>query len=87
MRQNHKKMIPETLSIEAFNKQTDWLKTSRAEEYIFFKASLVFTKSVDSNFRAFWLAPVTWNILGCSLFWDKTIKWLLVSHQFRKMKF
>ena len=27
-------MIPETLSIEEFNKQTDWLKTSRAEEYI-----------------------------------------------------
>ena len=52
-------MIPETLSIEAFNKQTYWLKTSRAEEYIFFKASLVFTKSVDNNFRAFWLAPVT----------------------------
>ena len=30
-------MIAETLSIEAFNKQTDWLKTSRAEEYIFFR--------------------------------------------------
>ena len=31
---------------------------------------LVFTKSVDSNFCAFWLAPVTRNILGYSLFWD-----------------
>ena len=31
---------------------------------------LVFTKSVDSNFRAFWLAPVTRNILGYPLFWD-----------------
>ena len=29
---------------------------------------LVFTKSVDSNFRAFWLAPVTRNILGYPLF-------------------
>ena len=28
----------------------------------------VFTKSVNSNFRAFWLAPVTRNILGYSLF-------------------
>ena len=25
---------------------------------------LVFSKSVDSNFRAFRLAPVPWNILG-----------------------
>ena len=25
---------------------------------------------MDSDFRAFWLAPVTWNILGYSLFWD-----------------
>ena len=57
-------MIPKKLSIEAFNKQTDWLKTSRA---------------VDSNFHAFWLAPVNWNILGYSLFWDEIIKWLLVS--------
>ena len=31
---------------------------------------LVFTKSVDSNFRAFWLTPVTRNILGYSLFCD-----------------
>ena len=31
---------------------------------------LVFTKSVDCNFRAFWLAPVTRNIRGYSLFWD-----------------
>ena len=31
------------------------------------EAQLVFTKSVDSNFRAFRLAPVTWNILGYSL--------------------
>ena len=37
--------------------------------YIYF-ILLVFTKSVDSNFRAFWLAPVTRNILGYSLFWD-----------------
>ena len=31
---------------------------------------LVLTKSVDSYFRAFWLAPVPRNILGYSLFWD-----------------
>jgi len=33
--------------------------------------ALVFTKSVDSNFGAFWLAHVTRNILGYSLFWDE----------------
>ena len=32
---------------------------------------LVFTKSVDSTFRAFWLAPVTRNILGYSLFCEQ----------------
>ena len=26
---------------------------------------------MDSNFHAFWLAPVTRNILGYSLFWDR----------------
>ena len=36
---------------------------------------LVFIKSVDSNFRAFWLAPVTWNILGYSLFCERREKW------------
>ena len=35
------------------------------------KICLVFTRSVDSNFRAFWLAPVTRNIRGYSLFWDR----------------
>ena len=34
--------------------------------------SLVFTKSVNGNFRAFWLAPVTQNILGSSLFCDRS---------------
>jgi len=28
---------------------------------------LVFTKSVDGGFRAFWVAPVTRGVLGCSL--------------------
>ena len=32
--------------------------------------SIVFTKSMDSNFRAFCLDAVTLNILGYSLFWD-----------------
>ena len=32
---------------------------------------LVFTKSVDSEFRAFWLAPVTLNVLEYSPFWDR----------------
>ena len=32
---------------------------------------LVFTKSVDRDFHAFWLAPVTWNILGYSPFWNR----------------
>ena len=35
---------------------------------------LVFTKSVDSNFRAFWLVPVTWNIHGYSLFCERREK-------------
>ena len=26
---------------------------------------------MDSNFGTFWLAPVTRNILGYSLFWDE----------------
>ena len=30
--------------------------------------SLVFTRSVSSTFHAFWLAPITRNILGYSLF-------------------
>ena len=34
------------------------------------KFILVFTKSVNSNFCAFWLAPVTCNILGYSLLCD-----------------
>ena len=33
---------------------------------------LVFTKTVNSNFRAFWWVPVTWNILGYSLFFDRS---------------
>jgi len=47
---------------------------------------LVFTKSVDSNFRAFWLAPVTRNILGYSLFCERREKWGVVSRKFRKKK-
>ena len=43
---------------------------------------LVFTKSVNSNFRAFWLAPVTWNILGYSLFCERREKWRVVSRKF-----
>ena len=48
--------------------------------------ALVFTKSVDSNFRAFWLAPVTWNILGYSLFSERREKWLVVWQKFQKKK-
>ena len=33
---------------------------------------LVFPKSANSNFRAFLLAPVTRNILGYSLFCDRS---------------
>ena len=29
-------------------------------------------QSVNSNFRAYWLTPVTWNILGYSLFCDQS---------------
>ena len=48
--------------------------------------SRVFTKSVDSNFRAFWLAPVTRNILGYSLFCERKEKWRVVSRKFQKKK-
>ena len=47
---------------------------------------LVFTKSVDSNFRAFWLPPVTQNILGYSLFCEQREKWHVVSRKFQKKK-
>ena len=47
---------------------------------------LVFTKSVDSNFCAFWLARVTRNILGYSLFCDRREKWRVVSRKFLKKK-
>ena len=48
--------------------------------------NLVFTKSVDSNFRAFWLAPVTRNILGYSLFCERREKWRVVLRKFQKKK-
>ena len=47
---------------------------------------LVFTKSVHSNFSAFWLAPVTWNIVGYSLFCERRKKWRVVSRKFQKKK-
>ena len=45
---------------------------------------LVFTKSVDSNFRAFWLALVARNILGYSLSCERREKWHVVSRKFQK---
>ena len=48
--------------------------------------TLVFTKSVDSNFRTFWLAPVTQNILGYSLFCEQREKWCVVLRKFQKKK-
>ena len=41
---------------------------------------------MDSNFRAFGLAPVTWNILGYSLFCERREKWRVVSRKFQKKK-
>jgi len=41
---------------------------------------------VDSNFRAFRLAPVTWNILGYSLLCEQREKWRVVSRKFHKKK-
>ena len=63
------------------------MKTSQANQtvkeiYLY----LVFTKSVESNFRAFWLAPVTWSILGYSLFCEWREKWRVVSRKFHKKK-
>ena len=47
---------------------------------------LVFTKSVDSNFRAFSLATVTWNNLGYPLFCERKEKWRAVSRKLQKKK-
>ena len=52
------------------------------EDYIY----LVFTQSVDSNFRAFWLAPVTRSIHGYSLFSERRGKWRVVSRKFQNKK-
>ena len=41
---------------------------------------------MDSNFCAFWLAPVTRNILGYSLFYERKEKWCVVSRKFQKKK-
>ena len=48
--------------------------------------ALVLTKLVDSNYWAFWLAPVSWNILGYSLFCKCREKWRVVSPKFQKKK-
>ena len=41
---------------------------------------------MDSNFRTFWLPPVTRNILGYSLFCERKEKWRVVSRKFQKKK-
>ena len=69
-----------------------WRKTNTIPETEFFpklrnNGFLVFNKSVESNFRTFWLAPVTWNILGYSLFCERREKWRVVSRKFQKKKF
>ena len=48
---------------------------------------LVFTKSVDSDFRAFWLAPRNSEYPWIFTVLRRDSKWLLVSRQFPKMKF
>ena len=48
---------------------------------------LVFTKTVNSNFRAFWWVPVTWNILGYSLFFDRSQDGVSFRDIFRQKKF
>ena len=52
-----------------FQTSNSWINYSGSVHYHDYHL-LVFTKSVDCNFRAFWLAPVTRNIRGYSLFWD-----------------
>ena len=39
---------------------------------------------MDSNFRAFWLTLVTWNILECSLFRERREKCRVVLRKFQK---
>ena len=52
-------------SIEAILKHKQVACMRRKMLFTIFKyLFLVFTKSVDSNFHVFWLASVTWNILG-----------------------
>ena len=41
---------------------------------------------MDSNFRVFWLSPVTWNILGYSLFCEQREKWRVILRKFQKKK-
>ena len=80
----------------------DWLGFDNCEQYfhvsceksrylyiclsLIKSSDLVFTKSVDSSFRAFRLAPVTWNIPGYSLFCERREKWRVVSRKFQKKK-
>ena len=49
-----------------------------------FYHTLVLTKSVDSNFCAFWLALVTQNIRGYSLFWDRIPNGFLFHDSFKR---
>ena len=68
-----------------------WQKLSnRSDIYIYMYKEdymyLVFTQSVDSNFRAFWLAPVTRSIHGYSLFSERRGKWRVVSRKFQNKK-
>ena len=55
--------------------------------YLELYSSLVFTKSVNSNYRAFWLAPVTRDIPWLFTVLRPEPRWRLVSRHFRKTKF
>ena len=54
--------------------------------YHFTNITSICTKSVDSNFHVFWLAPITWNILGYSLVCERREKWHVVLRKFQIKK-
>ena len=54
---------------------------------IYLYPALVFTKSVYGDFRTFGFAPVIRNILGYSLFWDRSQYGVLFHESFRRPLF
>ena len=56
-----------------------------SKNFVYFH--LVFRKTVNGNYRAFWWVPVTRNILGYSLFFDRSQDGVSFRDIFRQKKF